>query len=76
MQVIAAAFPGQSESVRIGLGRIVWLMLEGAEYPRSDIYTGGDTLPEETHSPREFLQSFPPKKGGIVEAEASQRDLF
>ena len=73
MKVIAAAYPGQSEAVRVGLGRVVWVMRDGAEYPRSELYTSGEEYPEETHTPREFLQAFPPKKGGVVEAEARDR---
>lgn len=67
---IAVAYPGQSESVRVGLGRTAWVLEEGAEYARSISLTWRDEpYPVATHSPEAFMACAPVKPGGLVEAE-------
>jgi hypothetical protein len=74
-KIIAYAFPGQSEAVRIGLGRTVWIMEEGETFPRSISKTWRDKLPEGATemSPEEFIKKFPPAEGSVVYRENARR---
>ena len=68
---IAVAYPGQSERVRVGLGRTAWVLEEGAEYARSVSLGWQDRpYPPATHSPEEFLRTVTYRTGGMVETEA------
>lgn len=76
-KVIFYAFPGQSEAVRIGLGRTVWIMEEGEEQPRSISLKGtekGKLMKyAEELSPSSFIKRFPPLPGSDVYRENKRR---
>jgi len=74
-KIIAYAFPGQSEAVRIGLGRTVWIMVEGETFPRSISKTWRDKLPSGATElpPDEFIRMFPPEEGSVVFRENARR---
>lgn len=71
------AYPGQSEAVRIGLGRTVWAYVQGDQYPSEFHLTWKDEpYPTETHTPAEFLVAFPPRPGGCIEQSAKEMGLL
>ncbi len=58
--VEALAYPGQSEKVRIGLGRTAWVKFTGEDLPRSISLTWRDKpYPAATCSPRAFMLFYP-----------------
>lgn len=76
-KVIAVAHPGQSREVWVGLGQLVWRMLEGDRFPSQYCHAWDDgDVPVPTHTPEEFLRAFPPRPGGSLEAEARLRGLL
>ena len=76
-KVIACTYPGQTEDVRIGIGKHMMVMFEGAEYPNQYDVTWCDApYPQETHTLEAFLQAYPPKPGGGIERFAKERGVL
>jgi len=75
--ILFYAFPGQTEEVRIGLGRTVWIMEDGEEHPRSINLKGtekGKLMKyAEELSPSSFIKRFPPLPGSDVYRENKRR---